>query len=273
MPFRDRTYRTEAIVLRRKDLGEADRVLTLFTPGRGKIRVIAKGIRKPRSRKAGHLELFTCARLLLAVGRDLDHVTQAELVDPYRPLREDLLRSAHAAYMVELLDRFTPDEEENDALYDLLRQGLAWASQAGDPAAPGGLAPALALAARYFEVHLLSMAGYQPQLQRCLACRRALRPEDQFFAPGEGGVICPRCAEANVPRPGGLLPLSLNALKLLRFIQSSPYATVAALAISPRTHGEVEYLLARYITLLLERQLKSVEFLKLIRRAELSAPA
>ena len=82
VPGRDRTYRTEAIVLRRKDIGEADRILTLFTPGAGKVRAVAKGIRKPRSRKAGHLELFTCAKLLLAVGRDLDIITQAEVCGP-----------------------------------------------------------------------------------------------------------------------------------------------------------------------------------------------
>jgi DNA repair protein RecO (recombination protein O) len=270
VPFRDRTYRTEAIVLRRKDIGEADRILTLFTPGRGKIRAIAKGIRKPRSRKAGHLELFTRAKLLLAQGRDLDHVTQADMVDAYRPLREDLLRSAYAAYMVELLDRFTPDEEENEALYDLLSQGLAWSSMTGDAAAPAGLSSALSLAARYYELHLLGIAGYQPQLQRCLVCRRVLEPEDQFFSASEGGVICPRCAEAaaNAALRTGLSPLSLNALKVLRFIQTNPYAKVAALNISPRTQGEVEYLLARYITIILERQLKSVEFLKLIRREE-----
>jgi DNA repair protein RecO (recombination protein O) len=277
VPFRDRTYRTEAIVLRRKDIGEADRVLTLFTPGRGKIRAIAKGIRKPRSRKAGHLELFTRAKLLLAVGRDLDHVTQAELIEAYRPLREDLLRSAYAAYMVELLDRFTPDEEENEALYDLLSKGLEWSSGAGEGTA--GQAGALSLAARYFELHLLSMAGYQPQLQRCIICRRELEPEDQFFSPGEGGVICPRCAAAaakapagSTPQRVGLAPLSLNALKVLRFIQASPYGKVAALSVSARTQAEVEYLLARYITILLERQLKSVEFLKLIRREEAQTP-
>ena len=269
-------------MLRRKDIGEADRVLTLFTPGRGKIRAIAKGIRKPRSRKAGHLELFTRAKLLLATGRDLDHVTQAEMVEAYRPLREDLLRSAYAAYMVELLDRFTPDEEENEALYDLLSQGLAWSSGAGEGAAEGsavGEAGALSLAARYFELHLLSMAGYQPQLQRCLMCGQALKPEDQFFSPGEGGVICPRCAAAaakappgRTPQRVGLTPVSLNALKVLRYIQSNTYDKVAALNVSARTQGEVEYLLARYITILLERQLKSVEFLKLIRREEAQTP-
>ncbi|MBI4630353.1 MAG: DNA repair protein RecO [Chloroflexi bacterium] len=92
MPSRERTFRTEAIVLRRKDFGEADRILTLFTPELGKIRAVAKGIRKPASRKAGHLELYTRSRLLVAKGRDMDIVTQAETVESYRPLREDLLR-------------------------------------------------------------------------------------------------------------------------------------------------------------------------------------
>jgi len=257
---RERTYRTEAIVLRRKDIGEADRILTLFTPEFGKVRAVAKGIRKPRSRKAGHLELFTSTRLLLAVGRDLDIITQAEVVDPYRPLRDDLLRGAYGAYMVELLDRFTPDAEENPELYGLLRQGLTWAATAAD----------LALAARYYELHLLGLAGYQPQLRRCVVCGRELEAVDQFYSAAEGGVVCPSCAAqgAGNPRPSSRLPLSLGALKLLRFMQSSPYAKVAALSVGSRTQTEVEFLLARTIIEILERQLKSIEFLKLIRRGE-----
>ncbi len=250
-------------MLRRRDIGEADRILTLFTPEHGKVRAVAKGIRKPRSRKAGHLELFTCARLLLAVGRDLDIITQAEGLDPYRPLRDDLLRGAYGAYMVELLDRFTPDAEENAELYQLLRQGLSWAASAAD----------LALAARYYELHLLGLAGYQPQLRRCVVCGRALAAEDQFFSTLEGGVVCPSSAaqRAGGTGPSGRLPLSLGALKLLRFMQSSPYNKVAALNVSSRTQTEVESLLALYITETLERQLKSVEFLKLIRRSDFAA--
>jgi DNA repair protein RecO (recombination protein O) len=267
VPFRHRTYRTEAIVLRRKDIGEADRILTLLTPGGGKVRVIAKGIRKPRSRKAGHLELFTRTKLLLAVGHDLDIITQAEVVDAYRPVREDLLRSAYAGYMVELLDRFTPDAQENPDLYELLTQGLEWAATARD----------LGLAARAYELHLLSEAGFQPQLYRCIACGRALLPEDQFFSAHGGGVVCALCGVPHAqperdPLEGhlraGLLPLSLGALKVLRFMQSNPYPKVAALNISAATQSQIEYLMARYITVILERQLKSVEFLKLIRRTD-----
>ncbi|MGH2522803.1 MAG: DNA repair protein RecO [Anaerolineales bacterium] len=258
MPLRERTYRTEAIVLRRKDFGEADRVLTLFTPERGKVRVVAKGIRKPRSRKAGHLELFTCSKLFLAKGRDLDIITQAETVNAYRPLREDLLRGAYAAYAVELLDKFTPDEQENRELYDLLRAALGWLSESDN----------LAHTARYYELHLLGLAGFQPQLRQCVVCGREVVAEDQFFSATEGGVVCPRSAGADTnsqARPG-LVPISLDALKYLRHLQASSYAAIRALKVRASTLAEVERVMARTITAILERQLKSVEFLKLIRR-------
>jgi DNA repair protein RecO (recombination protein O) len=251
VPTRERTYRTEAIVLRRKDFGEADRVLTLFTPELGKVRVVAKGIRKPRSRKAGHLELFTRSRLLVAKGRDLDIVTQAETLSAYRPLREYLLRGAYASYAVELLDKFTPDGQENREVYDLLSQALDWLCHSPD----------LALTARYYELQLLALAGFQPQLRRCVVRGEKVVAEDQYFSAAEGGVVCARCGEAHP----GVMPLSLDALKYLRYFQAKPYADVIALRPRPGLQTEIEHVLHRYITHTLERQLKSVEFLKLIR--------
>src|ERR687885_415233 len=90
--MRSHVYRTEAIILRRSDFGEADRILTLYTPRYGKRRAIAKGVRKTTSRLAGHVELFTRVQLRLAEGRNLDIVTQAQIIAPYRALREDLER-------------------------------------------------------------------------------------------------------------------------------------------------------------------------------------
>lgn len=252
MPSRERTFRTEAIVLRRKDFGEADRLLTLFTPEAGKIRAIAKGIRKPRSRKAGHLELYTRSILLLAKGREIDIITQAVTLDAYRPLREDLLRSTYGSYCIELLDRFTPDEAENRPLYDLLAQALGWLAEARD----------LALATRYYELQLLGMAGYQLELFYCVVGGEKLTAEDQFFNPADGGVVCPGCGEARQ----GAFPISLNALKVLRFMIRNPYRAVRELKLSPAGHAELERLIQRTITYHLERQLKSVEFLKQVRR-------
>jgi len=253
MPSRERTYRTEAIVLRRKDFGEADRLLTLFTPEEGKIRVLAKGIRKPRSRKAGHLELYTRSNLLLAKGRDMDIITQAATVEAYRPMREDLLRSTYGSYCIELLDRFTPDEAENKPLYDLLAEALGWLSQTND----------LALVTRYYELQLLGMSGYQLELFNCVVGGEKIIAEDQFFSPADGGVVCPHCGETRE----GAFRISLSALKVLRHMMRSPYEVVRELKLGPAVHAEIERVALRTITYHLERQLKSVEFLKLVQRA------
>lgn len=253
MPSRERTFRTEAIVLRRKDFGEADRLLTLFTPDEGKIRVLAKGIRKPRSRKAGHLELYTRSNLLLAKGRDMDIITQAVTVEAYRPIREDLLRSTYGSYFIELLDRFTPEEAENKPLYDLLAQGLGWLSQATD----------LALAARYYELQLLGMAGYQLELFYCVVGGEKVVAEDQFYSAAAGGVVCPKCGET----PEGAFRISLGALKVLRHMIRNPYEVVRELKLSLAVQAEIEKVILRTITYHLERQLKSTEFLKQVQRS------
>ena len=120
MTNRERTQQVEAVVLRHSDWGEADRILVLYTRETGKLRAIVKGARKLSSRKAGHLEPFTRVRLMLARGRDLWIVTQAETVDAYLSLREDLQRIGQASYVVELLDRYTYEEGANRQMYTLL---------------------------------------------------------------------------------------------------------------------------------------------------------
>lgn len=252
MPSRERTFRTEAIVLRRKDFGEADRILTLFTPELGKIRALAKGIRKPASRKAGHLELYTRSKLLVAKGRDMDIITQAEIMQAYRPLREDLLRSSYGSYCVDLIDKFTPDDYENLPLYDLLVRALDWLCDSTD----------LALTTRYYELQLLGMSGYQLELFHCVVKGEEIVAEDQFFNPSEGGVICPKCGDGR----DGAIGITLNALKVLRFMQNNQYESLRELKLSVTVHQELERVMQRAIHFHLERQLKSAEFVKHVRR-------
>ena len=149
---RDRSLRTEAIVLRRSDFGEADRLLTLYTREAGKLRAIAKGARKPKSRKTGHIELFMRSDFLIASGRNLDIVTQAELVEPHRNLAMDLRRMTYASYSAELLNNFTPDEEKHSGLYQLMSNALGWFDTSDN----------LMLAARYFELRLLCLLYTSP---------------------------------------------------------------------------------------------------------------
>jgi len=252
MPLSERAFRTHTLILKRRDFGEADRLLTLITPDHGKIEVIAKGARKPNSTKTGHVELFTKADMLIHRGRDLDIAQQAEMIDPYQALREDLNRGAYASYAAELMDRFTiSGDEDMHILFDLLAETFQRLCVEND----------LPLLARYYEIRLLDTVGFRPELNECVFSHEELRPEDQFFSNAEGGVVSPQAAKNST----ALVPLSLNALKLLRHLQRSPYSQVQALQISPQLHTEVERLMLGYITYLLERRLQSVDFIRKIR--------
>jgi DNA repair protein RecO (recombination protein O) len=248
-----RSFRVEAVVLRHADWGEADRILTLFTRERGKVRAIAKGARKIRSRKAGHLEPFTHVTLQLAKGRDLLIVTQADTLDAYLALGVDLVKTGCASYLVELLDRFTyEDENENQAIFRLLTEGLSRVASESDPW----------LAMRYYEVRLLDLLGFRPHLFECANCGDKIQPVDQYFSPAAGGVLDPKCG-AGLP---GAWSVSVEALKVFRHIQRSSYAEAQRARPDPETRNELETLLQKYLTYLLERGLNSPGFLKQIRK-------
>ena len=249
---RERTFRTEAVVLRRRDFGEADRLLTLFTRDQGKISAIAKGARKPQSRKTGHVELFMRSRFLLGKGRDLDIVTQAEMITPYTPLREDLVRATYASYFVELLDRFTVEDDPHPPIYDLLVNALGWLTTTDD----------LLLTARYYELRLLALAGFQPRLFNCVSCGEAVTEQDQFFSAELGGALCPDCRHAD----RHARPMSSAALKVLRYLQTRSWDTVEHLRLRTPLLHELEGIMHYYLTHILERNLKSVDFLHRLRR-------
>jgi DNA repair protein RecO (recombination protein O) len=154
--------------------------------------------------------------------------------------------------MVELIDRLTPDEQENREIYDLLCHGFTWLCESPD----------LALTVRYYELHLLGLAGFQPQLRYCVVGGETIVAEDQFFSPSRGGAVCARCG----PNRPDVMPISMEALKVLRYFQAQPYAKARAMKIRPSLHAEIEHVLARYLASVLERQLKSIEFLKLVKR-------
>jgi DNA repair protein RecO (recombination protein O) len=248
-----RSFRVEAVVLRHADWGEADRILSLYTRERGKVRAIAKGARKIRSRKAGHLEPFTRVTLQLAKGRDLLIVTQADTVDAYLPLGENLVKTGSASYVVELLDRFTyEDESENFAIFRLLTETLS--RIASEPDAW--------LAIRYYEVRLLDFLGFRPHLFECANCGKEVQAVDQFFSPAAGGVLCPKCG---IGLPGAWV-VSVEALKYFRHFQRSSYSEAQRARPEPQIQNELETLMQKYLTYLLERELNSPEFLKQIKK-------
>jgi DNA repair protein RecO (recombination protein O) len=231
-------------------------LLTLFTPKFGKIRAIAKGARKPQSRKAGHIESFMRSKMLFARGRNLDLITQAELVEAYRPLREDLVRVTYASHVAELLDRFTAENDAHPELYTLIVNTLGWLSVTED----------LLLTTRYYELRLLSLAGFQPQFFQCVSCGEMIEAEDQYLSAELGGAICPDCPTVAVK----VQPVSLGALKVLRYMQTRPYQTVNRLVIRRSLHRELESVMHHYLQHQLERRLQSADFLKRLRREEIA---
>ncbi len=252
MTVRERSLRVEAVVLRHIDWGEADRILTLLTREEGKLRCVAKGVRKLRSRKAGHLEPFTRVALMLARGHDLWIVTQAETVEAYLPMRENLVRTGYAAYVVELVDRFTYEEGENRSLYSILVDALGRISSEADPF----------LAVRYFEVRLLDVLGFRPELFHCVGCGEPIQAQDQYFSVREGGILCPKCGVyAQEARPA-----SMSALKFFRHFQRSGYAEASRAVLPAAVQSELEALLHAYLTYLLERDLNSPAFLREVRK-------
>jgi DNA repair protein RecO (recombination protein O) len=283
----ERLYRTEGIVVRRRNQGEADRVLTLCTP-LGKFDVVAKGARKVRSRKAGHIELFCRSSFVIARSRSSwDIVSQAETVEPHAALREDLLRGTHARYAVELFDRFFTEGEGGQAMFDLLNHTLTWLCTDDD----------LDLVARFYEQHLLGLAGFRPELFRCVGEHEhgedegreiSLRPyaadekalDDHAgrppygFDPEHGGVLCPDCYEAQRrrrdPQSGSrreVVALSPNGLAFLQDCQRGPYTTrLRAIKITPTLHAEAERVMQHYITYHLERSVSSGAFLRKLKR-------
>jgi DNA repair protein RecO (recombination protein O) len=251
VPRAARVYRTEAIILRRSDLGETDRLLTVFTPELGKLRLVAKGIRRPGSRKAGHLEPLSRSSLLIARGRELDIVAEAEAIELYPALRNDLIRLGHAAYIAELVDRFTVPEAEGRALFRLVADTFDRLASGADPAS----------VVRHFELTLLEQSGYRPELFRCLGCGREVRPEDQYLSPEDGGVLCPDCGRAR----RGARPIHLASLKVLRHFQRHPIGAAVAVRIRPEVHAELERLMEGYLSYILERRLNAPRFLREVR--------
>jgi DNA repair protein RecO (recombination protein O) len=251
---RARLYTIQAIVLRRVDQGEADRIVTLLTPELGKIRVLAKSARKITSRKAGHIELFTRTQLLIAKGRNLDLITQAELIEPYRVLREDVQRGAQAHYLCELAEQFAPEDSDASALYDLLAEGLGWLCDARDPQ----------LAARYFESRLLTLEGYRPELFKCaqtgdvLDVDKDAQIERQAFSALEGGAMMNTLAMS----ARDTIYINRSPLMLMRTLQTSTYEQIAALDVAREVHAQLERVTQSYVTYVIERRPRSTALIK-----------
>jgi DNA repair protein RecO (recombination protein O) len=263
-----RTYQTQGIILKQTKLGEFDKIVTIYTPELGKLRAVAKGACRPKSKLGGNVEPLTHSLMLLAKGRNLDIVTQSQTINGFLALKSDLWRMACGLYILELIDSFTIEGGESRPLFDL---SLDILNRLSEPDSSEGIL-------RYFELHLLHYLGYRPQLRRCVNCDSPLKPVVNFFSLSMGGLLCPHCnseenhryeqIEAIPLKPS--LPVSVRALKVLRLWQSYDYTTARRVRLKPELYYALEQVLHEYIRYILQRELKSLTWLKELKKLPLS---
>jgi DNA repair protein RecO (recombination protein O) len=255
-----RLYATDAIVLSRFELGEADRVLTLLTPEIGKLKAIAKGIRRPSSRLGGSLEPFAELRVNLARGRTFDVVTGVAVGRAFLRLRDSLESAATAWYLAELAERSVEERSAAEPVYLLLRRAYELLD--------AGMAPDRV--ARWYEMRLADELGMRPEVDRCTECDRMLDSDGRFrWVPPLGGVLCDRCPGPPHDRTG----LSLDALKLLKAYQRLDVEALAALRLPLGVEREVEAALRDFVRVALERDARSLAFLDEVRAPHGAAAA
>ena len=248
-----RLYVTDAIVLSRFDYGEADRIMTLFTPNLGKFKAIAKGVRRTKSRLGGSLEPLAELRVALARGRTFDIVTQVQVTHAWLRLRDSLESTATAWYLAELADRSMEERHEAQALYVLLRRAYELLDAGMDAGR----------VARWYEMHLADELGVRPEVDRCVECDRMLEADEQFrWVPPLGGVLCSRCPGPPADRAG----LSLDGLKVLKAYQRMDVEALAGLRLAPAVEREVEGAMRDFLRVSLERDARSLDFLDEVRR-------
>jgi DNA repair protein RecO (recombination protein O) len=233
-------YRDHGIVLRTHKLGEADRIISFVTERHGKVRAVAKGVRKTKSKFGARLEPTSHVALQLYEGRELDIVTQAESVDHFRNIRDDLDRLGRAVTMLEAVDQVAQEREPSPDLYRMLLGALR---------SLDGRNSELVVAA--FHWKLLALEGVRPMVEGCVVCGR----EEGLvaFDPSEGGLLCTEHRRGTRVSP--------EAVALLQAILGGRLAAALEEPASAATH-EVDHLATRVMEFHLERRLRSVGLLE-----------
>ncbi|MCR6544035.1 DNA repair protein RecO [Dehalobacterium formicoaceticum] len=240
-------YAAQAIIIKARDFGEADKILTLYTREYGKFQAIAKGVRKSTSRLRGGVQMFAHTRLLLYRGKSLDLVSQAENMDSFGALREDLERLVYASYVMELLEHAVPEREPNERIFltTLMTLGLL---QGEDPE----------LVCRMYEIKLLYLLGYHPHLTDCILCGKPLGNSSFYLSPEQGGLVCQSCAGSE--KHDGLLAAG-TVLAIQKLLTMDP-RQLFRLKISPGQRREMEKAIEHYLIYHLERAINAKKVMK-----------
>ncbi|MCE5197631.1 DNA repair protein RecO [bacterium] len=245
-----RTYCADSIVLRRIDLGEKDRIITIYAREQGKLSAVAKGARRPGSKLAGASEPLTYARLFLSTGRDIDVLTQAEIRESFTGIKQNISTVAYGIYLLELLSSFVDERQPNPELFDTLLSSLYVLESGADPE----------ITARYFELQLLIDLGYEPHFDRCLRCDKPIGREKVAFSPALGGIVCPECG---VP-PADAIWVPGAATTYARALRNIEPQKIKDLKFPPAALRDLGLMLKWHIRYRLEYDLRSTDFIDMV---------
>ena len=249
-----RLFKTAGIVLKTAPLGEADLLVTLISQDGSKLLAMAWGARKMNSRKMGHLDTLTRVDLDLYRGPSMYSIRQVLTLESFVVLKSRLDATARAFYLAELVDGFAVEGSPNPPLYSLFLETLRSVQDA-----PEDKEPILK-----FQLEMLRVNGFMPELYRCVECRRDVEAGRHRFVVSLGGVICTDCAS----KREGATPLSLPALKTLRHFHRNGDADTSRIRISPDLYEEVHAVLDRAIRYWLDREVRSRRFVVQVQRQQ-----
>ncbi|MFX3646034.1 MAG: DNA repair protein RecO [Paenibacillus sp.] len=240
-------YRVEGIVIRSMDYGEGNKIITLCTESGGKVGVLVRGAKKPKSRHAALVQPFTYGQYVYFRNTGLGTLNAGEIVESYHELREDLVKASYASYACELLDRVLQDEETGAFWFKQLKACLQALKEEKDPIVITSL----------YEMKILQAAGYGPQFDECISCNQE-RPDEQLFvSPRLGGVLCRACKHFDPPA----MSVSPKALKLLRLFAQLDLQRLGNISVSESTRDEIKKLMRAFMDHQLGLNLKSRSFL------------
>lgn len=247
-------YNVDGIVIRTRDFDEADKVAVILTRAEGKIQAVAKGARRPRNRFAAAMQLFTHLQAQLYRGRSLDTLSQTEIVESFRHLREDLVRMAYATYACEVMDAMVPERQRFESPYLLLLTSLHLFNELD-------MAPEPIL--RAYELKLLSMLGFRPSLEACVSCgaKAIANGGPVRFSPAQGGVLCPTCAAEGE----AVLRISRGTLETMKHLLDGDIRRAHVVRLAGEMADEMDRVMTAYIVMRTEKKLKSKEFLDTVR--------
>lgn len=247
-----RNYKTRGIILRSYDFGEADKIITIFGENHGKIKAVAKGVRKTKSRFGGRLEPFTYVHLMMAKGRNLDIITGAEIICPFQGIKSNLDRMTSGFGMLDILDKVSAEKQEEVEIFHLTLKALESLEKSSNNFS-------LLLAA--FDIKLVAYSGYLPDLSSCVICKKTPPFSRYLFSYEQGGILCPEC---NLNSPMTRI-ISDKALSVLKSILQEDLDTLENIKISSDLEKEITSFLNDYIDYYLQTRLKSREYLSKVK--------